>query len=366
MAQITLPAERTKQILSVVGVIVMILTAGIAIYVGLQLDRNQAPDDAAADLGNCRADNLGEIVCEAGLSFRCILLPDLVTYEWVAIGACTNNCTSRICTAWGTCIGGSQTCTTYNNLPAGCTGGVSDDPPETQSCTVSTSNNLCTAYTCTQWGACNNGVQTCITESYTPIGCVGGVQPPDPYTQSCSSPTSTGQTGSRSSAGTTTTDTSCDSPTDRPNGCKCNRDEKCISNYCHPDTGTCERPPECQGDSRPNGCQCSNPDKCASGICSGGFCVGGGGGELPDTGLFDDNGGVLLLGMGLLTLGMFNLFAGRGKQAPLYTATEVKPVAPRTERNTDFESSFLQNHTDEEEIFGGDNEFESKILQRKK
>lgn len=78
------------------------------------------------------------------------------------------------CSLWGTCSGGIQTCTgTFTKTPAGCAGGSVSAPTRYCSSPVS-----CSGATCTSWGTCTNNTQTCTEYSLTPSGCSGSVSAP--------------------------------------------------------------------------------------------------------------------------------------------------------------------------------------------
>jgi hypothetical protein len=170
--------------------------------------------------------------------------------------------------------------------------------------------------------------------------------PTTPTTTSAPSTTSTPSTSSSASS-SPTTPSDCGA-TGKDNGCTCQNSTQCDSGYCNPNNNTCTRPPECSGSSnRPNGCQCGQNSVCASGFCNtaeevprcrptagcdtptgrvnGCACnndsrcasnncdeltrtcragSSGGGGNLPATGLFDEDSRPLLVGLTLLLLGL--------------------------------------------------------------
>lgn len=66
----------------------------------------------------------------------------------------------------------------------------------------------------------------------------------------------------------------CDSPSGRPNECKCNDDKQCAGGNCYSITGTCktsgqeESDPKCLPQkNKPDGCRCTEDRQCVGGNC---------------------------------------------------------------------------------------------------
>lgn len=93
-------------------------------------------------------------------------------------------CTAFTYSPWGVCQpDGTQARTITSSSPAGCTGGTPE--PLTQPCTTTPPPPAtCTAFTYSNWGACQpDGTQTRTVTSSSPAGCTGGS--PGPLSQTC-------------------------------------------------------------------------------------------------------------------------------------------------------------------------------------
>lgn len=359
MAQLQITSQNARKYTVIMLLLLTGIAAVLAVVIGLQLDRQLAGDDADAAGGGsvilCSTiTTLSSCTGNGGtLSYSCEIGTNTNITSCVincAASATTNPTTTQISIIRTTCA---------SNLVCS---------PDIQGCRLPTPS-------CTSSPECGGtaGDKGCATGANTGfrMNCVtvqtGCVQVRYVADASCTGGTNTTTTQTQTSQPSQTSSSTASANTcsggERDNGCTCSRDDQCNSGFCDPSSKTCKRPESCQGTNRPNGCQCGtdNDSVCASGNCqinagvyrcrpvagcdgTTGRATGcncgansqcasnlcdvntrtclrvagtggstGNGGSLPSTGLFDEDGRPMLIGLLLLGVGFITFISTKRK-----------------------------------------------------
>lgn len=352
MAQLQITSQNARKYTVITLLLLTGIAAVLAVVIGLQLDRQLAGDDANAEFPSCESlvdeCTTGTSTCDSSSASKICLAvvrncgptgsTQKTVNQWSAPTACPTNqvCDHGKCQAIDTCV--SDTICGGSTGNKGCATGA--NAGFRINCVAVQTGCYKVQYVAD--ASCTGGTTTSQTQTSQP-------------SQTSSSATSTPAAGNTCTGG------------ERDNGCTCSRDDQCNSGFCDPSSKTCKRPESCQGTNRPNGCQCGtdNDAVCASGNCqqnagvyrcrpvSGcdgttGRAVGcncgassqcasnlcdvntrtclrvaggstGNGGSLPSTGLFDEDGRPMLIGLLLLGVGFITFISTKRKNNILTT-----------------------------------------------
>ncbi|MDQ7021727.1 MAG: DUF4215 domain-containing protein [Candidatus Dojkabacteria bacterium] len=202
--------KKSRKIVIAILLILTLGLTGVSVYVGLNLQTSEAPEDSAA---GCWCTGSNE--CPSG-------------YSWQGSGSGWCSAPLGCCNAGG---GGSA--------GGGSTGGGTPSTGSSDGSACTFGNNSTCGNVCCSCGKCGGVTKTC--------------------NQIC---------GSSSAGGSN----QCETDTGRPVNCACNNGSQCSSGNCS--GGTCKNAidPCSETSGRPNGCSCSSGSQCSTDNCSGGSC----------------------------------------------------------------------------------------------